>query len=140
MQRTTREPCCSISQIVLTNFKCFSESTVVGPFRAVTSVIGPNGSGKSSVFDAIAFVLCKDHIFPGKRFLFSELANPKAVASDEAVRVEVEIEQDGGRVSLERRLTSNQVDQFLIDGATVDKHKFLQRLRGLALLGALVVG
>ena len=41
----------------ITNFKSYSGTTEIGPFRTFTCVIGPNGSGKSNLMDAISFVL-----------------------------------------------------------------------------------
>ncbi|KAK2747308.1 hypothetical protein FQN57_002206 [Myotisia sp. PD_48] len=46
-----------ITHLVLTNFKSYAGSQVVGPFHAsFSSVVGPNGSGKSNVIDSLLFV------------------------------------------------------------------------------------
>ncbi|SCU87271.1 LAFA_0E05732g1_1 [Lachancea sp. 'fantastica'] len=46
-----------ISQLVLTNFKSYAGTQVVGPFdTSFSAVVGPNGSGKSNVIDSLLFV------------------------------------------------------------------------------------
>ena len=46
-----------ISNLILTNFKSYAGTQVVGPFHpSFSSVVGPNGSGKSNVIDALLFV------------------------------------------------------------------------------------
>lgn len=51
------EPRLVIDRLVLTNFKSYAGSQVIGPFNAsFSAVVGPNGSGKSNVIDAMLFV------------------------------------------------------------------------------------
>ncbi|SCV00306.1 LAME_0G08856g1_1 [Lachancea meyersii CBS 8951] len=46
-----------ISRLVLTNFKSYAGTQVVGPFdTSFSAVVGPNGSGKSNVIDSLLFV------------------------------------------------------------------------------------
>ena len=46
-----------ISNLILTNFKSYAGTQIVGPFHpSFSSVVGPNGSGKSNVIDALLFV------------------------------------------------------------------------------------
>eukprot|EP00808_Paulinella_micropora_P002728 g12496.t1 len=46
--------------MVLTNFKSYAGSKVIGPFhKSFSSIVGPNGSGKSNVIDALLFVFGK---------------------------------------------------------------------------------
>lgn len=46
-----------IKNLILTNFKSYAGTQVVGPFHhSFSSVVGPNGSGKSNVIDSLLFV------------------------------------------------------------------------------------
>ncbi|GMF83118.1 unnamed protein product [[Candida] boidinii] len=51
------EPRLVIERLVLTNFKSYAGTQIVGPFNAsFSAVVGPNGSGKSNVIDSLLFV------------------------------------------------------------------------------------
>lgn len=52
--RTTR---LVLQEIVLTNFKSYAGTQVIGPFnKSFSAIVGPNGSGKSNVIDSLLFV------------------------------------------------------------------------------------
>ncbi|KAK6458748.1 RecF/RecN/SMC [Scheffersomyces xylosifermentans] len=51
------DPRLVIDKLVLTNFKSYAGTQVIGPFNAsFSAVVGPNGSGKSNVIDSMLFV------------------------------------------------------------------------------------
>ena len=49
-----------IHQIILSNFRCFSSETYIGPFGLFNSIFVPNGTGKSFILEEIFFLFCKD--------------------------------------------------------------------------------
>jgi len=46
-----------VKHLEIENFKSYSGSQTIGPFKDFTCVVGPNGSGKSNLMDALSFVL-----------------------------------------------------------------------------------
>ncbi|EMG46292.1 SMC4 Structural maintenance of chromosomes protein 4 [Candida maltosa Xu316] len=51
------EPRLVIDKLVLTNFKSYAGTQIIGPFHtSFSAVVGPNGSGKSNVIDSMLFV------------------------------------------------------------------------------------
>ncbi|GMH64712.1 hypothetical protein TrST_g10115 [Triparma strigata] len=46
-----------VKHLEVENFKSYSGSQTIGPFKDFTCVVGPNGAGKSNLMDALSFVL-----------------------------------------------------------------------------------
>lgn len=121
--------------IEVENFKSYKGKQKIGPLQSFTSVIGPNGSGKSNFMDCISFVLGeKTNNLRVKRV--NELIHGASIGQPVANTASVTLvyeDSDTGKKTRFSRVVQGSSSDYRIDGASVSKNDYAERLLELGI-------
>ncbi|KAI1278821.1 Structural maintenance of chromosomes protein 1A [Halotydeus destructor] len=124
-----------VKSMEMDNFKSYRGRQVIGPLKPFTAVIGPNGSGKSNFMDAISFVLGeKTNNLRVKKV--SELIHGASIGqpvSNQASVTLVYEDSDSGKVTRFSRFIIGSSSEYRVDGQTVSKQEYADRLGKLGI-------
>ena len=125
-----------VKHLVVENFKSYSGTQQIGPFKDFTCVIGPNGSGKSNLMDALSFVLgvnqkdlrsshLKDLVFrppnqrPGSKSMLKASVTLVYAASFDA---------DAEETSFTREISTKATNEYKVNGKKVTFEEYQNEL------------
>jgi structural maintenance of chromosome 1 len=128
-------------ELELKNFKSYSGTQTIGPFKKFTAIIGPNGAGKSNLMDAISFVLgVRTNQLRGQQLrdlIFRQEGDGADVDRDAHVKIvyaktDPDVNEEPDVVTFARMIRSDGSSQYKLDGKNVSWDKYT---KGLADIG-----
>src|SRR5580700_8191101 len=109
-----------LRRLHLHGFKTFARRSEVEFDSGITAIVGPNGSGKSNVIDAIRWALGETNARELRGARMDEVIYSGGAGTRGRMQLaEVELtfeKEDGGELSLHRRVSRGSESEYRIDG------------------------
>lgn len=131
-----------LKELELSGFKSFCQKTTLTFDSAISAVVGPNGSGKSNVAEALRWVLGEQSLksLRGKKGEDLVWNGSKSLSQAGRAKVKVTFDNSSKKINLdydevrvERVVSRDGINQYLLNGSQVRLKDVIEILAGIGL-------